>query len=212
MIYNSAIDLLSCYLPFYDLEQIDMYMGIKEREGAKFKCSIKWLNFAGNRDRGYGRKAYITYDFLGRIKRESWWVNNKRHNTKRPADIHYYDDGSVWEESWWINGQRQPGVDNKPAYTFYFRNGNKSEEKYFVNGKLHSINDIPAVRIYHHHPKDGGPIWTEEWYNEGLRHRDIGPAYIVYPKFGGQRNRWFHDGTEIIHTKPFTKICLDKNI
>ena len=56
-----------------------------------------------------------------------------------------------------------------------------SDEKYLTNGKLHSVNDEPAFIFTRF--EMGGPftvikINIRAWYQNGLQHRDNGPAVI----------------------------------
>lgn len=60
-----------------------------------------------------------------------------------------------------------------------------------VKGKLDSVWDLPAIIVYN---KTTGRIIRQEWYRDGVRHRENGPAVIKTPTPGNTRVVYYKNG------------------
>ena len=124
-----------------------------------------------------------------------WKKDNKYHRNKSPALE--YDNGY---KEWWLNGTRHRNPHEGPAVllseSFYFVFGKQFHVSIHENGTkeiycysetykklvLHSLDQyyIPAI-VYANGDE-------EYWYN-GFRHRDDGPAATI-----GNKQYWFNCG------------------
>lgn len=60
---------------------------------------------------------------------------------------------------------------------------NIAHEDHVVDGKLHRENDLPARRTFYEKAGDPQILIGEEWWVDGERHREGGPAVMVYQEF-----------------------------
>lgn len=60
-----------------------------------------------------------------------------------------------------------------------------------VKGKLDSVWDLPAIIVYN---KTTGRVLRQEWYRDGVRHRENGPAVIKTSSPGNTRVVYYKNG------------------
>jgi len=111
------------------------------------------------------------------IKSEMWFENNLLHREDGPAFQEWHHDGSTKCIEYWQDGlmSREEG----PAAVEYFeslypdQNGNIRCEQWRQNDLLHRT-DGPAVII--HHESKQKQISEEQWWIDGQRRTEGGPA------------------------------------
>jgi hypothetical protein len=124
---------------------------------------------------------------------EYWYQHGVLHRDGGPALINN-DKTSWWRKrskEYWVNGKwhRLDG----PAVTYY-NYENKADEYWYKEGLLHST--ISPTRKYYHKMKEFGNYdrpsgWFSEWFFEGKKHRNNGPA-VESEDFPDCKEYWFH--------------------
>jgi len=135
----------------------------------ELKNRIEWRNEKGQFHRNGDHPAVI-WKTTGTIK---FYKNGKRHRTNGPAIM------SPYQSEWWIHGIRHrldgPAIESAHG------------EAWYINGKLHRIEG-PAY-TYRSFPFPS-QYSTEEWFVNGLRHRDNDLPAII----SNNAQEWFLNG------------------
>lgn len=96
----------------------------------------------------------------------------------------------------WMSNHNQHREDDKPAIIRYSRMHDTMSYTYFKENHLNRDNDKPAyVQWFWSHADSEWKTEVEEWYVNGMKHRENGPAAM----------RYFSDGTVS------TVVCYNEN-
>lgn len=144
--------------------------------------------------------AVIIYNKSGEVVSEQWYLNGVRQSFNDKPAIITRDDNDVSKIvvlQWFKDGVLHR--DSGPASIQYL-DEDIEEIRYMQEGKLNSIdNDQPARIIRNSVTKKH---IREEWYHEGLRHRDFNePARIIYSEITGEEiiREWWINGERLTH-------------
>lgn len=82
-----------------DLPSITLYYpsGVKERDIWRGD-GTHWHRLNG--------PAVVDYSETGKIKRETWMINNKKHRDDGPAEVIYDEGGNAVEQYWYTDGEK----------------------------------------------------------------------------------------------------------
>ncbi len=135
--------------------------------------------------------AHIRYYKSGELKDVLYYVNGEFHRDDGgPAIIYGRTNSALGDilpstEAWYTHGKYHSYGDKPALITrYYFPGKLKTTETWYRDGKIHRSNDLPAIISY---DDDYGGIRSEEWRENGKRHRDTQndkPAVIYYYKHG----------------------------
>lgn len=67
------------------------------------------------------------------------------HSIGSPALVQYHDNGRVSKEQWWLNGKRHR--DDGAAETWYDEKGNVTLKLYYLNGKYTEKNQLFTTQL-----------------------------------------------------------------
>lgn len=132
-----------------------------------------------NKDRKIHRDddapALIEYFSDGRLKKEEYYSNGKKHRLNKPASIKYRKNGSLLHKMYFLNGKKHSFGDVS-ASTHYFSNGNPISESFCKNGKYHRENGPAYIHYY-----ENGTHRLNTYHMEGKKHRENDlPAEISF--------------------------------
>ena len=111
---------------------------------------------------------------------QEWWQNGEMHRDgEKPAYIVNHRNGGQ-EEQWWQHDQMKRDGD-KPVKVVKDADGSVTWERFSDSfGRFHRDGDKPASTSYH----KNGQVKEETWYQNGLMHREGGPAQVTYAEDG----------------------------
>jgi hypothetical protein len=98
--------------------------------------------------------------------KEEWYIDGTLHREDGPAVIYHGQN----KEEWFLNGVLHR--DDGPAI---IENGN---EEWYLHGNLHREDDLPAITIYRYMEDTQTYLKLQEWWVNGLKHRENNPAII----------------------------------
>lgn len=150
----------------------------------------------------------------GELREEAWYQDGKLHRTGQPASIS--PNKSVWYENGQLHRTGGPAIETTDGgewYEYGLRHRSNDEpaidypkhKQWFVDGKPYRANGEyteikKGVKYWQNSRRcihrDGAPAviyprGKEEWYQDGVRHREDGPA-VDY----GSRSRWYWKGNK----------------
>lgn len=149
----------------------------------------------GLKHREGNKPSYIATNSNGRVECEKWYKNGIPTRENNLANsVTYFSNGKISEEEWLDENGTYKDLNGEPNSISYYSTGEISG-KYLrkVGGtRYDSVKDLPAVVEY----TKNGTLKKEEWYKNGVRHRDnFLPADIAYFISGKKRyEKYYMDG------------------
>lgn len=124
------------------------------------------------------KNGYLTYyNAEGKIHRDD----------DKPAMIKKDASGKIIDAYWYKDGKLHR--DNGPAVD---RGDNGTEKIWYRHGIRHRDGDLPAYIA----DTETGRVFIEGYYKDGKKHRENGPAYIVYSPDGtANTKQWYLNDT-----------------
>ena len=84
--------------------------------------------------------SFIWYYESGKVEREIWCLDDKKHRADGPAVISYYKTGEIEYKSWWVNGKLFRAT--SPNIIWYYKNGDIQQEEWYINDKKLDSQEI----------------------------------------------------------------------
>lgn len=140
---------------------------------------VKFWFIEGEEWRADGEPVCEVFNEKGDLLSARW--DGADVSEDQPTVETYFSNGDIWRLEW--RDTKSPDhplhrvSDGGPAFVEYDRDGNIIEMAWYRAGKLHGQNGMPAR--YTSSPITG-EIVCEEWFRDGKRDRDDGPAIIEY--------------------------------
>lgn len=187
---NHAIEILTLYVSYHLIKDIDGYMGqVCDRD---YMTIIVWRNFDGVMSRPYGDAR--EFQFAKLQNPEYRYVNyceNGIWPEDNPGIVELYADGTLSVERWIKKGLHHRK--NGPAFKAYNPGGRIYLQSWLQCGSFHNSTGPAQIGYY-----DNGKIHWESYWEKGHHHRTNGAAYIEYDHQGVVKCQLWVESNKII--------------
>lgn len=201
-IMTDAISMVTYFLPFSIVNNIDHYMGMPCKEASYDVKTIgfAWFDFQNSYHSIFhpariGSKNINMCYFEVDQRIEEWWYRGKRHRLHKPAIIIYDEDCDIFEKQYWHNGKLHRAESLGPAKIGYYGYINPQSEEYYFNGTLHRTQGPARIRY------GSKGIRDEQYWIQGKLHRIDGPAKIER-KASCTKEKYYYQGLVSRTDKP----------
>ena len=133
----------------------------------------------------------IDIDIVLEILKKKNMIKNNSISVKKDniKVIYFLQENKIISKVFLINGQIHR-IDG-PSIIEFYENGHIKSTSWYINGRLNRMEDLPSIIGYDNNGQR--QIISKNWFKDGVRHRDNGPAFINYNN-GQIIKKWYKDG------------------